>query len=558
MIMNYRKYTLITLFALLGLMAQAQPAPVKAAAKAVFSLTTFRSDGSIVSTSHGVFTGTNGEAVSAWKPFLGADSAVVVDGQGKQYTVDVITDCSELYDVCKFRVRGTTPAAQPAKTKAAAGAKVWLLNYNVNKTKAKQVSITKVETFMDKYSYYLLSEAPTEAEQGCPVLDQQGRVLGLIEPSATTDGSAFAVDLNYPAGFTAQKLSFSNAALNASGIRAQLPTDANDALLGLMMAANQGNAKKYEAYINDYIALFPTSVNGYAYRAHLLSNEKRFAEADAVMQQALQKVAKKDEAHYELSRIIYSQQIYNPDSTFTLWSLDKSAEEARQAYAIKPVSSYKNQEGLSVYAQQKYGDALKIFESLKGTDYHNSELFLEIAQCKQQLKAPQPEIIEALDSAVALCKKPYTNVAAPYFLARGVANDQAGNYRKALADYNQYDTLMLGRAAADFYYTRYLCEMKVKQYQQALNDLAHTALLSPGDLGYLAELSSLQLRFNMPEAAEKTADLILSRDAKNADALIIKGLALINLKKKAEGLALLKQAQDLGDPRAEGLIKKHQ
>lgn len=554
--MNYKRYTFLLVSALLSLTSMAQPAPVKSAAKAVFSLTTFRSDGSIVGTSHGVFTG-NGEAISAWKPFLNADSAIVVDGQGKSYQVDVITDCSELYDVCKFRVKGTTPSVQPATGKVSAGAKVWLLSYGVNKAKAKQLAVSKVETFMDKYNYYVLGTAPAENEKGCPLLNDQGRVVGLIEPSATADGTAFAVDLNYPVAFTAQKVSFGNTALNATGIRAQLPQDQNDALLALMMAANQGNEKKYEAYIDDFITLFPTSVNGYGYRARLLVDQHRLADADAVMQQALQKVTNKDEAHYELARIIYNQQIYSPDSTFTQWSLDKSAAEARQAYTIKPEGTYRNQEGLALYAQSKYDEALKLFESLEKSNYRNSELYLEIAQCKTQLKAPQTEIMQALDSAVALCPKPLTNVSAPYFLARGVAYDQAGDLHKALADYNTYDTLMALRANAEFYYTRYLCEMKLKRYQQALNDIAHTAFLSPNEPGYLAEMASLQLRFNLPDDAIKTADLCLARDPKNTDALIIKGLALINTKKKEEGIQVLQQAQTLGDSRAEGLIKKY-
>ena len=38
---------------------------------------------------------------------------------------------------------------------------------------------------------------------------------------------------------------------------------------------------------------------------------------------------------------------------------------------------------------------------------------------------------------------------------------------------------MAGRANDAFYYARYQCEMKVKQYQQALNDIAHAAFINP-------------------------------------------------------------------------------
>ena len=57
----------------------AQPNPVKQAAKSVFTLTTFRPDGSLLASSHGVFIGSQGEAISDLTPFLGAKRAVVVD-----------------------------------------------------------------------------------------------------------------------------------------------------------------------------------------------------------------------------------------------------------------------------------------------------------------------------------------------------------------------------------------------------------------------------------------------------------------------------------------------
>ena len=60
----------------------AQPAPVKKAAASVFSLTTFAKDGTILGSTHGVFTGKNGEAMAMWQPFVGADHAVAIDAKG--------------------------------------------------------------------------------------------------------------------------------------------------------------------------------------------------------------------------------------------------------------------------------------------------------------------------------------------------------------------------------------------------------------------------------------------------------------------------------------------
>ena len=81
----------------------AQPAAVKNVAKSVFSLTTFSADGSLLANSHGVFVGTDGEAVSDLKPFIGAAKAVVVDAQGNKMNVTRILGLNELYDVIRRR-----------------------------------------------------------------------------------------------------------------------------------------------------------------------------------------------------------------------------------------------------------------------------------------------------------------------------------------------------------------------------------------------------------------------------------------------------------------------
>lgn len=117
---------------------------------------------------------------------------------------------------------------------------------------------------------------------------------------------------------------------------------------------------------------------------------------------------------------------------------------------------------------------------------------------------------------------------------------------------------MYGRATAAVYYARHKCEVAVHQYKQALDDLAHAAYIGGADAPlYLAELAALQLRVNMNEEAVKTSDLCLQLTPDNSDAYIIKGLALVQLKRKAEAMSCFEKAKELGDDRAEGYIKKY-
>ena len=131
------------LFTCFALGAQAQSANVQKVLKSVFSLTTFKKDGSLLASGRGVFVGTNGEAVSTWAPFVGADSAIVIDANGNKHTVDVIYGASEVYDLCKFKVNAITTPAPAAKTQMAVGARAWLVQYSTGRAQTSALKSRK-------------------------------------------------------------------------------------------------------------------------------------------------------------------------------------------------------------------------------------------------------------------------------------------------------------------------------------------------------------------------------------------------------------------------------
>ena len=204
---------------------------------------------------------------------------------------------------------------------------------------------------------------------------------------------------------------------------------------------------------------------------------------------------------------------------------------------------------------QEYQDAYDRFIALTKSDIRNGELFYEAAQCRTHLGATNDEILTLLDSAVNV--NPDQSISAPYYLARGRMLDQAGEYRKAILDYNKYDTLMFNRGSHEFYYIKFKCEMRIRQYQQALNDIAHAIVLNRTEPTYYAEMASLQLRVNQLEDAIRTADMCIEIEPDYADPYIVKGIAHGELKQKAEALQALEKAKELGDERAEGLIAKY-
>lgn len=533
-----------------------QSKQVKKAAASIFSLTTFKTDGTLLASTNGVFINDNGEAISAFYPFVGADSAVVIDTNGNALPVDVIIGANELYDVCKFKVNGKTTPIKIASTPSMNGEKVWMLGYSIKNQEAKQVPIQKTELFMDKYTYYIFSSETPENMEGCPFVNAKGELIGILQHANHSEGT-HAVDAHFMKDMQINNgLSLADPVLRQTTIRTQLPAKEEDALVTLMMASEQ-NKKNYLKYIQDFKRLFPHAVDGYAAQARQYANKKEFAKAATEMETAIQNVHKKDAAHAEYAKIIFHQQLFQPDSTYLAWSLDKALAEAQKAYEINPLPAYQHQQAQIIYSKGNYQKAYDMFLALTKTNLRSGELFYEAAQAKAQLKANQAEILSLLDSAVAACPQPLTPIAAPFVLARGAAYDQAGDYKKAIMDYNRYDTLMLGRANHEFYYTRFNCNVKLRRYQQALNDIAHAAVLNRQEPTYLAEMASLQLKVNYIDDALKTTELCIGIAPNYPDIYLIKGLALIQKKQKKLGIEAFEKAKQLGDKRAQDYIDKY-
>lgn len=533
-----------------------QSKQVKKAAASIFSLTTFKTDGTLLASTNGVFISDNGEAISAFYPFVGADSAVVIDTNGNALSVDVIIGANELYDVCKFKVNGKTTPIKIASTPSMNGEKVWMLGYSIKNQEAKQVPIQKTELFMDKYTYYIFSSETPENMEGCPFVNAKGELIGILQHANHSEGT-HAVDAHFMKDMQINNgLSLADPVLRQTTIRTQLPAKEEDALVTLMMASEQ-NKKNYLKYIQDFKRSFPHAVDGYAAQARQYANKKEFAKAATEMETAIQNVHKKDAAHAEYAKIIFHQQLFQPDSTYLAWSLDNALAEAQKAYEINPLPAYQHQQAQIIYSKGNYQKAYDMFIALTKTNLRSGELFYEAAQAKAQLKANQAEILSLLDSAVAACPQPLTPIAAPFVLARGAAYDQAGDYKKAIMDYNRYDTLMLGRANHEFYYTRFNCNVKLRRYQQALNDIAHAAVLNQQEPTYLAEMASLQLKVNYIDDALKTAELCIGIAPNYPDIYLIKGLALIQKKQKKLGIEAFEKAKQLGDKRAQDYIDKY-
>lgn len=529
----------------------AQPSNVQKVSKSVFTLTTFNPKGDIIASTQGVFIDNKGTAISTFKPFIGASKATVIDANGRSMDVDAIMGADELYDVAKFRVLGNTTAANLSQTASPLTEKVWLVPYSIKKPSYQQEEISKIETFNNSYNYYIFANSAPENAIGCPFVNKNGQVIGLMN---LNNGSIIAIDGNFAKQLKVTGLSSLDAALRESNIRTSLPETEHDAITMMTLRKSQINNNEYAKYINEFIEKFPTSAYGYKEKALMLSNEDKFDEASKCLEDGIKNAKQKDEAYSNYADIIYQKIVYKSDSTYKAWSLDKAIELANKAYNINALPIYKHQEAQILFYKGNYEKAYNLFMDLTKTSINSGELYYEAAQSKAQLNAPVSEIEVLLDSAVSVGKQ--KGIVAPYYLARAQFLDRKGDYRKAIQDYNQYDSLS-NTTDPTFFYARYKCETKLRMWQPALLDIARTCYLAPKEPTYFAEWASLDLRVKRIEEGIGAAKICTQLAPEYPDGYLLLGLLQIENKQKEEGLKNLEKAKDLGDTRADNYIKKY-
>lgn len=539
----------------------AQPSWTKNASKSVFTLKTFSPDGSMIASTTGFYTGPRGEAISNFTPFKGASRAIVIDAQGKEYQVSSILGANDMYDVVKFRVSNTkTPPLSLSTNIAPIGSQVWLLPYREVKN-LNNGSVAKAETIFgdrSQFGYYTVVMTMAENQVSCPLFNEAGEVIGMMQqPASSKDTLSYAVSASFVDSLTITGLTYNSTTFRQTFIKKELPSDLKEANLALYLSASQLDSAEYVTVIDDFINQFPTAPDGYTARALQESADGHFADAERDMDLAIKYASAKDDAHFTYARIIYNKEIYQNDQTYSGWNLDKALSEIRAANAINQQPTYRQLEANILFAQKKYDEAYQIFDELTRTELRNAETFFGAARCKEMLN-DTTAMLALMDSTLATFNKPYLKEAAPYLWARAEARRDAGRYRDAIADMNEYETLMTASVNDNFYYVRHQTEIQGRLYQQAINDIEKAIQMNPQETLYYAEKASLEIRVGMYDAAMATAQECIGLDAELSDGYLFLGLAQCLKGQKEEGLKNLQKAQSLGNPQATTLIEKYQ
>ena len=341
-------------------MSEAAPKWAAKAAKAVFTLKTFAADGTLIGSACGFYTGTDGEAVSCYTPFKGAQRAVIIDAQGKEQAVTMLMGANEMYDIVKFQVdsKKTTPLTI-ASTPAAEQASIWLLPYAKTKNVACiQGTISKTESVLTNQTYYTM-QLKSEAEQiGSPILNDNGEAVGILQPAADSQTTeSYAVSVEAATQLTVGALSLNESALRSTGIAKAVPANLNDALLSMYVAPSAMSAEQYEDYINRFIAQFPKSSDGYVYRARIYISKENNAAAEEDLKKAIEVADNKVEAYYAVAQC----KLQMDDKKGALALLDQAVNSFPQPYAkdVAPYLYAREQVEMSIRRYQQAIDDIK-------------------------------------------------------------------------------------------------------------------------------------------------------------------------------------------------------
>lgn len=542
--------------------------------KAVVLITTYGKDGTKLTSGTGIFVSETGDVLTAYDLFKGAEKATVTDVEGKTYPVTTVVGADELYDVIK--VKAETPkkvqffpiAADPQ----AVGAVAYLLPYTTEKkADFEQGTITEVSKLKDPYSYYKLSIPLEDARVNSPILNAEGEVFGLAQADASGKKDvSYAVSASYVNSLSIAPTDFLNSVYNSIGIKKAWPTDVEQAQVALFLKGSTQDVKTYLETLNDFIATFPSSVDGYLNRANHYAGRRAElastpAEQDKYLKLALDDIEtaskysnKKGDVYYNKAKLIYSVAATDTTLTDPAWTVQAAMETIQKAISEEDLPVYHQLAGDIHFFLKEFDQAYNEYMIVNNSDLASPSSFYWAAKAKENTPGFNiGDVIALLDNAVEKCGLPLTSDAGQFILERVDWKLRLSQYAEAVEDYDLYYKAMNGSVGSDFYFYREQAKFRAGDMDGALADIKEAVRLSPDIPDYRAEEASVYVRLKNYTEALACIDEALKVAPDFAACYRLKGICYVRMEKKAEACEALNKAKELGDPLAERLIKEH-
>lgn len=574
---NMRKITLFIIICcqFLSLAAQKDvPKWMNKAKNAVLSVETYRKDGSKLRTGTGFFINEDGEAVSDYELFKGAEKAFVTDSEGKKMPVTIILGADELYDVVKFKVSvpKKVTAFPLAQEPVGKGETAYLLTYSTEKKPVFfQGIVNEVSKLKDAYSYYEIDLPFEEKLLSVPVLTSDGRVFGLVQADASGKNRTFAVSVGYVNSLRVTSSDLFNKTYSTIGIRKAWPEDADQALVALYLYGSSQDAKTYLETLNDFILTYPDSEDGYLGRAgHYLFQRKQLALTEAEektfldlakrdLNTAFKNNPKKGEAYFNRAKLIYNVAVGDTTLRQEEWSANAALADVRKAIEEEDLPLYRQLEADINYSEKQYDKAYDLYMSVNKSDMATPSSFYWAAKSKQNIPGTElTEVVALLDSAIAKGKvfgRP--DETGIYILENVDLKMQLERYKEVVADYDAYFDLMKGNVSDAFYYYREQAKFRLNDLEGSLKDINEAIRLNANEPDYYAEQASVYVRLKDYDNAEIAIKKALELRPDYAACYRLLGICKMRQNKKDEACQAFNKAKELGDTVAEKLIKEN-
>ena len=404
-----------------------------------------------------------------------------------------------------------------------------------------------------------------------PVLTADGEVFGLAQEDASgKKEDSYAVSAGYANSLTIQSADAFNSTYSRIGIRKAWPSDASQAQVSLYLMASSQDPKTYLATLNDFIATFPDSPDGYLnranhyayHRADLASTE---AEQGAYLDKALEDIntasrfsERKGDIWFNRAKLIYGVAAADTTLNKEQWTVDAATEAIQKAIGEEDLPVYRQLEGDIHFYKGDFEQAFDDYMKVNDSDMASSTSWYWAAKAKANIRGANfGDIIALLDSAIAKCGNPPTNEAAPYILERVDLRLKLMQYKEAVDDYDLYYDLLKGQVGDRFFYYREQAKFRMNDFPGALADIQSAIRLHPGDPTYPAEEASVYIRMENYDQALRSLENALRIAPDFASCYRLRGICYVRQGKKAEACEAFNKAKELGDPVVDKLIKEH-
>lgn len=523
---------------------------VKASAS-VASLLTY-SDGVLKKSGTAVFVGGGGDALVPYSLISGADSAVIVDANGKPRSVIGIVGLNNVYDCVRVRVAADKKISHlpVARDSVPVGSMLYMLPYgSKNGGNATAVKVAGVDSLYSN-AYYTLDIKMQESYEALPLVNANGELVAIMQPAAKGDTCSYAIASTVFDNLQATSVTYGRGFYSGMRIRTILPNDKDAALSCMYMQSMIGDSASYSNVVDEFIKAHPNSYEGYMSAAELMAVYRGdINKAEPLWEKALSLAPNKAEIYFNKAKALYrvvlggdtvSHQMLNLE--YLLSVLDKAIEADNQPM-------YVNYKADCLYRAGQFSEAYDCYMSLVGSETEQGTVYVNASQCQREMK-DYNAAIALMDSAVIHVMDKGIEEALPLVFNRGLLKDSVGRYREAIFDYNFYEQNVSYRLGANFYYIRSKAEVNCKMYQQAFNDIEMAISLAPDYTLFYFEKGLLCYRLNMLDEAISALERAKNLAGDVSDIYYLLGCSHSKAGNKAQAEENLQKALSMGHPDA--------